>query len=103
MVEVREIDPAKLREKRGDVPKAVIARRTGGVYTRAAISDIERGRFKPSSKRLGALLDAYGATLEEVSIVVQCPGVNEQRPAAVAPTKRKVIAEKRQSRKHATT
>lgn len=76
-VEVREIDPAKLRAKRGDVPKAVIARRTGGIYTRAAISDIERGRFKPSHKKLGALLEAYGATLEEVTVVVKCPGVQK--------------------------
>jgi hypothetical protein len=67
MDDVRVIDPEKLVKKRGDVPKSVIARRTGGLYTREAIRLIEAGAFRPVPEKIPILLEAYQATWEEVS------------------------------------
>lgn len=68
---LRDIDPVKLREKRGSRTRQVIAEATKGVVSTQDIYCYEQGLHRPSLKKLPSLLEGLGATYEEVSSPVE--------------------------------
>lgn len=67
----REISPAKLIEKRGSRSRKEIEMASGRQITEQDLYGYELGKWKPSPKKLPHLLQALGATYDEVSEPVE--------------------------------